>query len=171
MSDRKPGRGRYAHPEREQRWLLEQVPDGVTPVAEIFDRYIHGTQLRLRRTENADGIVFKLGQKVRADPADPEIVSLTNFYLSEGEFNVVLALPAAELRKTRSRVRWEDHTAVVDVFHGHLDGLVLAEVELSAAEPLLTRPPWAAADVTNDDRFSGGALAVATDATIAALLR
>ncbi len=171
MSDRSPGRGRYAHLEREQRWIVRTIPHGVTPVAEIFDRYIHGTQLRLRWSENADGVVLKLGQKVRAEPADPETVSLTNIYLSEAEYHVLLALPAAELYKTRSRVQWRDHTAVVDVFHGHLDGLVLAEVELSADEPLLAQPPWAVADVTSDNRFSGGALAFAAHGTIAALLK
>jgi CYTH domain-containing protein len=171
MSDRQPGRGRYAHPEREQRWILAGVPTDVMQVASIVDRYILGTRLRLRRSESAAGVTYKLGQKVRDDPGSPEMVRLTNIYLAEDEYSALLVLPAAELHKTRSQTRWADRTVAIDRFHGRLDGLVLSEAELSPADPLLPMPPWAVEDVTNDDRFSGGSLAFATDEAIDALLR
>lgn len=71
MNERAPGRGRYAHPEREQRWLLDAVPHGSTRSAEIHDWYITGTRLRLRRVEDGNALLFKLAQKVRADRHDP----------------------------------------------------------------------------------------------------
>lgn len=46
----------------------------------------------------------------------------------------------------------------VDEFHGRLTGLVLAEIELEADDSLLGLPEGAIADVTHDDRFSGGSL-------------
>jgi len=113
---------------------------------------------------------YKLGQKVRDDPGSPEIVRLTNIYLAEEEYSALLLLPAAELRKTRSQTFWADRAVAIDRFHGRLDGLMLSEVELLPEDPLLPMPPWAAEDVTNNDRFSGGALAVATDEAIEALL-
>lgn len=151
--------GRYAHVEREQRWLCAAVPPGAERYAEITDRYLHGTRLRLRVVETDDGATYKLGQKVRRDPGDPEVVSLTNLYLSAEEYEAVRALPAAELRKTRWRVTWEGHQLAVDEFHGPLGGLVLAEVELGLDDPFLPSPPFARLDVTHDDRYSGGALA------------
>jgi hypothetical protein len=36
-------RSRYAHVEREQRWLVAYMPDGAVRIAEIVDRYIIGT--------------------------------------------------------------------------------------------------------------------------------
>ncbi|CAN5840383.1 hypothetical protein BH24ACT3_BH24ACT3_12140 [soil metagenome] len=114
--------------------------------------------------------MFKLGQKVRAKPTDPEIVKLTNMYLTAEEFRVVAALPAALLDKTRWQARWHGRTIAIDQFHGRLDGLLLAEVELGAADARLPWPSYTVRDVTNDDRFSGGALAFPEDAVIESLL-
>src|SRR4051794_37079203 len=94
---RRAGEGRYAHVQREQRWIASGVPPDAGRWAEIVDRYILGTRLRLRHTESDEQIVFKLGQKVRLDANDPETVKLTNFYLSQEEFAVLTSLPAAEL--------------------------------------------------------------------------
>jgi hypothetical protein len=171
MAERQPGQGRYAHPEREQRWIAKSVPPGATLVASIVDRYIIGTRLRLRRAEGPMGVVYKLGQKVRNDPGDPATVRLTNMYLSEDEYDALLVLPAAELHKARVRTEWAGRTVAIDRFKGRLDGLLLAEAELSPAESFLPAPPWATEDVTNDDRFSGGALAFATDEAITEFLQ
>ena len=170
MSDRRPGQGRFARIEREQRWICASVPADVWAAASIVDRYIDGTRLRLRRSESTEGVVYKLGQKVRGEATDPETVSLTNMYLSADEYEALLVLPAAELNKTRSRAAWADRTVAIDRFHGRLDGLVLAEVELAPGEDRVSPPPWTRRDVTNDDRFSGGALAWASDESIEALL-
>jgi hypothetical protein len=45
---RRPGEGRYAYLEREQRWLLEAPPEDRNRSVEIVDRYLTGTRLRLR---------------------------------------------------------------------------------------------------------------------------
>ena len=168
---RRPGQGRYAHVEREQRWIAASVPADAVRTASILDRYIVGTRLRLRRVATPGETLLKLGQKVRIDVQDPEVVKLTNVYLSEQEYEVLAALPAAELSKTRWEIPWQGRTVAIDQFHGRLDGLVLAEVELSPDDVHLELPAFATRDVTNDDRFSGGALASATDASIAELLR
>jgi len=170
MSDRRPGHGRYAHLEREQRWAVRGLPDGVESVSEITDRYVTGTRLRLRRAAMDGDVVFKLAQKVRSTEGDPEVVRLTNIYVSADEYAVLAGLPASELRKSRWRSDWCDHTVAIDQFHDRLEGLVLAEVELGPDETRLPSPIFATRDVTNDDRFSGGALATATDDEIARTL-
>ena len=170
MERRRPGHGRYAHPEREQRWLLAEVPTGATPWAEITDRYLTGTNLRIRRVEGADGVVHKLTQKVRPVPDDPSRVMLTTMYVPDHEVTALLALPGQELRKTRRRIELDGRQVAIDVLHDRFEGLVLAETELGVHEDRIPMPPFARADVTDDDRFSGGWLASATDEELVPLL-
>lgn len=169
MNRRRPGNGRHAHPEREQRWLLASVPEEATPWAEINDRYLTGTTLRVRRVAGPDGVVHKLTQKVRPVADDPGLVMLTTMYLPSDEVAALAALPGTDLRKSRWRVEFAGRQVAVDEFHGRLAGLVLAETELSVREGRLPMPAFARRDVTDDDRFTGGSLANATDAEIAAL--
>lgn len=166
VTNRVPGAGKYAQLEREQRWTVHKIPARAHPLAEILDRYILGSRLRLRRVDAGDDVVLKLTQKVRTVEADPEIVKLTNMYLSSAEYAVVAALPAIELRKSRWQVSWNGSRLAIDELHDRLHGLMLAEVELDQTEPRRSMPPFAVRDVTNDDRFSGGALATASEGEI-----
>ena len=52
----------------------------------------------------------------------------------------------------------------IDQFQGHLEGLVLAEVDFGPnGDPSsLTIPSFAVAEVTDDERFTGARLAVTT---------
>jgi CYTH domain-containing protein len=170
MVSRVPGRGRYAFLEREQRWLLACLPDDVSDPRTIDDRYIDGTQLRLRRVQSPKETVLKLAQKVRHDPMSPERVQLTNMYLSENEYALLATLPAAEVHKTRWTVVLGNLRVAVDEFHGLLAGLVLMELELAEEDSLRRLPSGALADVTDDDRFSGGSLARADATTASELL-
>jgi CYTH domain-containing protein len=145
--------------EREQRWVLRAVPIGLVDPIEITDRYIRDTDLRLRRMKSADEVIWKLGQKIRIRAESPEMVNTTNIYLREHEFQILGQLQAATLVKTRRHWRRADRVLTVDEFHGRLTGLVLAEIELDADDSLLGLPEGAIADVTHDDRFSGGSLA------------
>lgn len=60
--------------------------------------------------------------------------------------------------KTRYRLgRWE-----IDAFHGHLEGLVMAEIELNAEDEKVDLPDWLTTEVTNDPRYSNVNLATAS---------
>jgi CYTH domain-containing protein len=165
------GEGRYAQLEREQRWLLAGVPPGAQHPTAIVDVYLSGTRLRLRRAEAGGVVVRKLTQKVRARPDSPEVVKATTVYLSAREHDEIARLGGAELRKTRWRVCLDGRAVAVDEFEGRLAGLVLAEVELALEDPRLPRPPFAVADVTDDERLAGGQLAEATPDEVGRLLR
>jgi CYTH domain-containing protein len=167
----RPGQGRYARLEREQRWLLNRLPVGVSAPVLITDRYVTGTRLRLRRIREATADTYKLGQKIRVDEDDPERVEITNMYLTGAEYLRLLVLPGAEIVKSRRWLEWADHRIAVDEFAGRHRGLLLAEVELADAEVPLPLPPFARRDVTHDGRYSGGALASAHDGAIASLTR
>ena len=91
-------------------------------------------------------------------------------YLTEHEFELLGQLGGASLSKTRWQWPTGDHTLSVDQFKGSLDGLILAEVELGAHDALLPTLGLAIADVTAEDRFSGGRLAELSPDDAAALL-
>lgn len=156
---RTPGTGRYARFEREQRWILGGLPSGLADPVEVQDRYLNDSTLRLRCVESGPDAVYKLGQKVRVMPNSPALVSMTNLYLTRREFEALGALKGSSLHKTRWHWSVGDRILSVDQFNGDLDGLILAEVELQEDDSYLVAPSLAVADVTDDDRFSGGNLA------------
>jgi adenylate cyclase len=69
-----------------------------------------------------------------------------------------LFCPKARLTKTRYRVPHDGLVWEVDVFEGHAQGLVLAEVELSHPDQSVTVPPWAGQEVTRDPRYRNAAI-------------
>jgi hypothetical protein len=125
----------------------------------IEDRYLVGTRIRLRRMTDLeaseDRAIFKLTQKIPTATGAPGLI--TTMYLSSAEYAALLDIPAHILRKIRSHFP----SLGVDAFEGPLHGLVLAEAEFdSAAEQAnFSLPADAVAEVTEDVRFTGGALA------------
>ncbi|WP_232792590.1 CYTH domain-containing protein [Actinacidiphila yeochonensis] len=151
--------GRYARVERERRFLMGRAPEpaAAVTVRSITDRYLDGTRLRLRYVQHLDGRrEFKLTQKIPAGRPGPVQGLITNTYLSADEYRVLAALPGALLAKRR----WSVPPLGVDVFEGALRGLVLAEVEFAddVEAAAFTPPPGSVAEVTDDQRFTGGRL-------------
>jgi CYTH domain-containing protein len=163
---------RFARPEWERRFLLYRFPPNaqVECVRKIVDRYITGTSLRLRRVTDSDGsTVFKLTQKHNHNALGALQGELTTIYLAEEEYNILAALPASLLEKTRNSVP----PFGIDVFKGRLMGLLLAEAEFSSAEEAETLglPPFLSKEVTSDPRWTGGFLSVATREQVGECLR
>jgi CYTH domain-containing protein len=151
--------GKYARVERERRFLLAgpPAPSSVTVSRSITDRYLAGTRLRLRRADFPDGRrEMKLTQKVPMDRPGATQGLITNTYLSTAEYDVLASLPARVLSKARLSVP----PLGVDVFDAHLRGLVLAEAEFTTDEEARSFVPPAecVAEVTDDERFTGGRL-------------
>lgn len=63
-----------------------------------------------------------------------------------------------EIEKTRYYIPYEGFLWEVDLFHGSLDGLIIAEVELSRVEDFPPLPPWIGAEVTGDARYYNSVL-------------
>lgn len=59
----------------------------------------------------------------------------------------------AVLSKTRHLVDYGEKIWEIDEFHGHLEGLVLAEVELSAPDEPIVIPDFAGEDVSNNAQY------------------
>lgn len=148
---------KYAVVERERRYRVERVPDGVSSTKEILDRYVIGTRLRLREVRESDGTVTrKLGQKVRISDGPAE-VACTNFYLDDDEWAVLVALPARLLRKRRHVIHRDGLLVAVDE---HEDGTLIAEID-DGDEPSDHVPAWldVIEDVTADEAWTGARLA------------
>lgn len=60
--------------------------------------------------------------------------------------------------KTRYIVDYAGFVWEVDEFHGDLDGLVLAEVELPSEDSEVALPPFVSTEVTGDARYYNSAL-------------
>ncbi len=168
---REPGRGKYARHERERRFLVRSEPPTLHASRRIEDRYLDGTRLRLRHVRAREQSVYKLTQKVRIDELDPAAVFVTNIYLSADEYLRLSTLAGSTVAKTRSVCPTDTHRFVVDAFHGRLEGLRLAEVEVHDLSERLAVPDWVGPEVTHDNRFSGGYLAAASEDEVKALLR
>jgi CYTH domain-containing protein len=154
---------KYAQVERERRWLLVAAPElpDQTRRLDIIDRYISGTRLRLRQVTENGSVTRKLGQKLRLGDAAGEIAH-TSMYLDDAEWDVLASLPAAVVTKVRTLVSHVEGTVAVDVFGGHLAGLVLAEVDSGEGRSWeLPKSYGILGEVTGDEAFTGGALAVA----------
>jgi adenylate cyclase len=63
------------------------------------------------------------------------------------------------IEKTRYRVAHAGHVWEVDEFAGDNHGLVVAEIELEAADAPFERPAWVGDEVTDDARYYNVALA------------
>lgn len=148
---------KYAVVERERRYLLATLPEGVTSSREILDRYVTGTRLRLREVRENDGTVIrKLGHKVRLTEVPAE-VACTNFYLNDAEWTALLALPARLLRKKRHLIHRDGLLLAIDE---HEDGTLVAEID-DRESPSDFVPEWldVVRDVSNDEDWTGARLA------------
>ena len=159
------GVGKYARVERERRYLLRGLPPGLKvtdPHTQITDNYVTGTRLRLRkvREPRTNEWTLKLTQKHAPAPPDFSRTLITNLYLSPYEYEVLSVFEGNELRKNRYPYEHGGRLYAVDVFLGPLRGLVLAETEFETDEELdaFPAPPFAHADVTRDELFTGARL-------------
>ena len=138
--------------EIERKFLIKQIPEGCTsfPCRQIEQAYL-----------NTDPVV-----RVRRDNDDYYLTYKGKGLLSREEYNLPLNKEAYEhllakadgiiLTKKRYMipVPGNDHLTIeLDVFEGHYDGLILAEVEFASEEEAkaFNPPAWFGEDVT----FSG----------------
>ena len=157
---------RYAQVERERRYLLRDLPEGITradPHLQITDNYMTGSRLRLRkvREPRTNKWTVKFTQKFTPNPEDLSRTIITNTYLNALEAEVLSAVfNSNEIRKNRYPFEFEGREFSVDMFLGDLLGLVLAEVSFDTDGELdrFPKPSFALADVTNEELFTGGRL-------------
>ncbi len=70
-----------------------------------------------------------------------------------------ICLPGA-IHKTRFTVPFGSHVFEVDEFHGDNQGLILAEVELQAADESFQKPSWLGKEVTGSPEYYNSQLSI-----------
>jgi len=164
---------KYSRIERERRYLLQDLPEGLSRAdhhLQITDNYITGTRLRLRKVRDpqTNEWVVKFTQKFAPDANDLSRTVITNTYLNAIEAETLAIFNANEIRKNRYKFEFAGRQFSIDMFLGDLFGLVLAEVSFDTDEELdnFPLPPFALADVTNNEIFTGGKLSQLTFADV-----
>lgn len=151
------------HLEIERKYLLSGLPamPSATDVLEIEQGYLPGVNVleRLRRQRSRDGTVryfrtVKLGSGVERVELEDETDQRTFEHLW-------LLTEGRRLRKRRHVVPHGDDAWEIDEFTDR--PLVLAEIELTAANAPVTVPAWLAAvlvrEVTDDTAYTNHSLA------------
>lgn len=175
---------KHARVERERRFLLRELPPGLSLTdrhLQIFDNYMTGTRLRLRkvRVPATREWTWMLTQKFAPPvapgaPPDYSRTLITDIYLSQYEYEVFSVFEGNELRKNRYAYEHEGRAYSIDVFLGDLRGLILAATVFATGDEmrLLAPPPFAVLEVTHDEMFTGLKLVdTTTDALRAELAR
>jgi adenylate cyclase len=149
------------HPvEVERKWLVHDLPDlSEHKGQEVIQGYIvlaaDGTEVRLRQT---DGRFFQTVKSEGGLVRDEIEIELT-----KDQFELLWRASAGRrLKKTRYTLPWEGKKVEIDVYHGSLAGLIIAEVEFTSAS-VSTRfvpPPWLGAEVTEDKHYKNVNLAL-----------
>lgn len=104
------------------------------------------------------------------DGASARLTLKTGRGVRRGEFEYDIPLEDAEdlrasavgtvIDKTRHHVASGPHTIEIDVYHGSLDGLVVAEIELGSEDEAFERPDFFGAEVTGDADYLNQSLAL-----------
>lgn len=147
--------------EIERKFLVTSLPEGM-------DRYLHerivqgyvvvsadGSEVRLRRKGQKYFETVKLGMG--------EVRSELEIELTAAQFETLWEATAGRrIEKTRYEIRHAGAIIEVDVYHGELTGLQIAECEFGSAEESrrFLPPDWFGREVTNDPAYKNQNLAV-----------
>ncbi|MBG9388596.1 NUDIX domain-containing protein [Caenimonas aquaedulcis] len=153
---------RYARHEIERRWLVDPAAAASLahgPARTIDDLYLTGTRMRLRKvTSKEDAPVFKFARKEPV-PGSP-YPSITNFYLSAQEYEVLARLGGCRVTKQRYRVAG----GALDIYGaGRAPAVFETEFDSLESAAQFVAPSFVGEEITGDDAFSGASLAAALD--------
>ena len=108
----------------------------------------NGQKVRVRIANGVATIAIK---SRRRGPARTEFEYAIPYSDAEEMLRTMCA--ANVLDKVRHFVSYASNTWQIDVYEGLLEGVVLAEIELTDADQKLTLPDWIGAEVTADPRY------------------
>ena len=171
-------REKYARVERERRFLLRELPAGLTradPHLQLFDNYITNTRLRLRkvRVPETREWIWKLTQKFAPDPADLSRTSSPPSIFRAQSMRRSRSSRPTRFARTVTLTNTTGAQYAIDVFLGALHGLILAETDFANDQEMrdFQPPPFIAFDVTGDEMFTGGNLVHLSSDRIRATLK
>jgi adenylate cyclase len=146
--------------EIERKWLLQDLPDlsryeGKPVIQGYIAVAADGTEVRLRQTDGQCFETVKSAGGLVREEIEVE--------LSQDQCEALWEATAGRrLNKTRYTLDWEGKNVEIDVYHGALAGLMVAEVEFpsASASAHFTPPAWFGTEVTEDERYKNVNLAL-----------
>jgi CYTH domain-containing protein len=137
--------------EIEKKFLVKTLPGDLAPGVHICQGYLLNTPEKVVRVriKGDKGVLTIKGRPVA---------------LVRPEYEYEIPVPDARqmmdrfcdgklIEKYRHTCFYQGMTWVIDRFSGANQGLVVAEIELSAPDQAFSIPPWAGLEVTDDPRY------------------
>lgn len=150
---------------RQKAFLIEALPEPLTPAdkhLQIFDNYIEGTRIRLRkvRMPETKRWTWSLEQIFPCSEGNFERVKISRFVLNEAEYETFKIFEGREIRKNRYFYDLDGIGFEIDIYLGRLWGLNIAKVyfETKAEQMNFKLPEFAVLEITNDEFFAGESL-------------
>ncbi len=154
--------------EIEKKFLVKELPDlSKYPKKEISQAYISVRPvIRVRRSDEKRILTIKSGGLMQREEFE--------LFLSEEEYeNLLEKAEGLVIEKTRYLIPEKDGLTIeLDVFHGVLDGLIMAEVEFPSPEAAGSYIPadFFGREVTDDPAYQNSSMTKMNPAEIAGLI-
>ena len=146
--------------EIERKFLVigEAWRNAVVEDRAIQQGYLIAAKDRVLRVRIVDGASAVITIKIASE--DPVERREYEYGVPIGDGRELLDLCGGRVvGKRRHTLRLRGKAWVIDVFEGRHAGLVLAEIELAAADEPFERPAWLGDEVTDDPGYGNAALA------------
>jgi CYTH domain-containing protein len=129
-----------------EKWANIAKPAGV----QIIQAYLHNSPTKTIRVriKGDGGFLTIKGATTGISRSEYEY----KIPLQEAE-NLIAEFAEKSLRKLRYEVIVGNHLWEIDEFQGNLNGLILAEIELSAENETFTLPDWVTEDVSLETTY------------------
>lgn len=132
--------------EIERKYLIKELPQNLDqyPSKEIEQAYLcEEPVVRIRKSNDKYILTYKSkGMMIRQEEEMPLTESAYNHLLEKADGHII--------SKTRYMIPLDSHTIELDVFHGYMEPLIMAEVEFDSEEDAnsFTPPEWFGDEVT-----------------------
>ena len=155
---------KYGKYEYERIYLLENnclIGKNIRVIKKIKDKYIEGTNLRLREVVESNDIKYKLTQKEKLSPTKQGILKINTLYLSKTEFDKLNILEGVEIKKERHIIQIDQLKIGVDKIILDKECLFIAEVEFETELEMndFSMPISNIMEITGELKYSGYELA------------
>ncbi|QFJ54634.1 CYTH domain-containing protein [Pseudobutyrivibrio xylanivorans] len=136
--------------EIERKFLIKELPDlSKYNYVDIEQGYL-STQpvVRIRKKNDAYILTYKGGGLMAREEIEAALTKEAYEHLRE-------KIDGYPITKRRYLIPLDKYTIELDVFEGHMEGLIMAEVEFSSIEEAnsFVAPDWFGQDVTEDPRY------------------
>ena len=136
--------------EIERKFLIKELPDlSKFEYVDIQQGYLSTNPVvRIRKKNDNYILTYKGGGLMAREELEAA--------LTKGAYEHLLEkIDGHPITKRRYLIPLDPYTIELDIFSGHMDGLIMAEVEFPSIEEAdaFVPPAWFGADVTEDNRY------------------